>query len=56
MDNSVTINLEYEAAQEIIKGLQMVLEFADDYDLLNPEQYHTLDELKDTLIFKTGAY
>lgn len=56
MENTVTINLEYEAAQEIINGLSLLIEFDNDYDLLTPEQYHTLDDLKDTLIFKVGEY
>lgn len=53
MENTITLVLEKEATQEIINGLSLLIEFADDYDLLTPEQYHTLDDLKDTLIFKT---
>ena len=56
MENTVTINLEYEAAQEIITALQRVIDYDNDNDFLCTDDHNALDELKDTLIFKVGEY
>jgi hypothetical protein len=54
--DKVTIVLEKEAAQMLIKGLSRLIEIAEDYDLLCTDYSNALDELKDTLIFKVGEY
>lgn len=54
--DKVTIVLEKEAAQMLIKSLSRLIEIAEDYDLLCTDYSNALDELKDTLIFKVGEY
>lgn len=56
MDKSVILNLEYEAAEELIKALQRVINYDNDNDFLCTDDHNALDELKDTLIFKVGEY
>lgn len=56
MDNSVILNLEKEAAQELITAIQRVINYANDNDILCTDDYNALDELKYTLIFKVGEY
>ncbi len=54
MENTVTINLEHEAAQELITAIQRVIDY--DNDFLCTDDHNALEELKDTLIFKVGEY
>lgn len=54
--DKVTVVLEHEAAQELIKAIQRVINYDNDNDFLCTDDHNVLDELKDTLIFKVGEY
>ena len=55
MDNSVTIILEKEYAEELIEALRKVESYDDVYDILTVEEYNALDELRETLMMKLGG-
>ncbi|MBQ3045157.1 MAG: hypothetical protein IJD49_04320 [Clostridia bacterium] len=55
MKNTVTINLEYEAAQELITAIESVLSHDNNRDFLHTDEYNALDELRDTLVMKSGG-
>lgn len=55
MNNSVTINLECEAAQELITAIESVLSHDNKRGFLHTDEYNALDELRDTLVVKSGG-
>ncbi len=55
-DDTIVIAVEKEYAQELIMAIKRILMHDDDNEFLFTDDYNALDELKDTLMMKTGGY
>ena len=52
--DKVTIVLEKETTQELIKAIQRVINYDNDNNFLCTDDYNALEDFKDTLMFKLG--
>lgn len=55
MDNSITLNLEYEAAEELIEALRKVESYDDVYEILTLDEYDIIDKLREVLLDKVNG-
>lgn len=51
---AVKIKIEKEYAEELVTAIQRVLNHDDDNEFLCTDDYNSLEDLKDTLMFKLG--
>lgn len=56
MDNSITLNLEYEAAEALVSALEATLRYDEKHNFLLADEFNVLDEFRNVLLTKVGSY
>lgn len=55
MDNSITLNLEYEAAEALASALEVTLNYDEKRNFLLADEFNVLGELRNVLLSKVGS-